>query len=299
MITMIVLYIILGLIISVSIISVYIVRTIFIPTTTSHERAIEKEIEQDFFDEEYLETTQMEDVYIENDGLKLYGKYLDNKSDKTIIVMHGYTYNLYGSIKYAKPFLQNGYNALFPDQRYHGKSEGNNTTLGYKEQFDLREWIAYIQKRNPRNKLLGLHGESMGAATCLLEGHNTFVDFIISDCSFSSLSIQVKERLWKENRIPKCFVYPLSLIGKLHLDAPIIGVNPVNNIRNIKAPILLIHGTKDTYITLNHFNQLRDQLKENDMFYLCEGANHAESYVLNTKAYNDVVLQFMRNNHLI
>lgn len=288
-----------GLLVLVFFLSLYIVRTIFFPNKFTLEKCKEVEMEKGFFDDTFLQDKTVKDVYINNDGLKLYAKYVDNQSNKTLIIMHGYTYTHYGSYKYLKPFLKNNYNILMPDQRHHGNSEGRNTTLGGKEHLDLRAWISYIKEINPSNQVIGLHGESMGAATVLLEGHNEAVDFVISDCAFSTFQLQVEEHLWKFNRIPSFFVHTASLVGKLLYGAPITSVRPVDNVKNIKAPILLIHGSVDHYITITHFEQLKNETTDKDTIYLCEGADHAESYQTNPSRYDEIVTKFLADNNMI
>lgn len=293
---MIFLYILLGIITIIFLLSFYIAKTIFKPKIFQYEETKKIEIDKEYFSEEIFNKYDIQDVYIE-DQVRLHAQYINQNSSKTVIIMHGYTYTLYGSYKYAHTYLELGYNVLLPDQRYHGLSEGKNTTLGYLEQKDLNNWIEYILKHNTQNQVLGVHGESMGAATVLLSGNNKNISFVISDCSFASLKLQVQDILTKIH-IPKWIIYPTNLISKLLFDVSILKTSPIQNIRNITAPILLIHGSKDTYIRLHHFDLLKQHLKQNDSFYICENADHAMSYPTNPIRYSTEINQFLEQNNM-
>jgi fermentation-respiration switch protein FrsA (DUF1100 family) len=208
--------------------------------------------------------------------------------------MHGYTYTRFGSYKYAPMFLEKGFNLLMPDQRFHGKSEGRNTTLGLKESQDCLKWIEYL-KANTTTRQIGLHGESMGAATVLHTAKDTSdINFVISDCAFSQFKKQVKYLIWKQNKLPGFFVYIANLFAKKY-QSSIIKNNPVESIQHIKVPILLIHGKDDTYIPVEHFVALKKQLKPSDSSALFEGADHAMSYETNPTKYKQIVYTFLKS----
>ncbi len=276
----------------------FISKSIFQPKRFGYERTKEIEIENKFYDENFLSNYMIEDVHTTSNKLSLHAHLINQSSDKTIIIMHGHTYTLYGSYKYASLFLKKGYNVLMPDQRYHGLSEGENCTLGYREKDDLLKWIEYIKEVIPESKTLGLHGESMGAATVLLGGHHPDVNFIIEDCSFSDLKTETTDILKKSVKLPKLMVYPTHLMSVLLYKAPLLKVNPIKNLKNIKAPILFIHGDNDNFIDITHFYSLTSLKKDIDSTYICQGADHAQSYQTNRKLYEETVSKFLSKNQI-
>lgn len=58
------------------------------------------------------------------------------------------------------------------DQRRHGKTGGDTTSYGYYEKFDLQAVVDWLFIEEGEDLLLGIHGESMGAATTLLYAGN-------------------------------------------------------------------------------------------------------------------------------
>lgn len=272
----------------------FIAFSIFHPKTHDFDQTYQWEVEKDHLNKAYISNFDIKKISIQSDGLTLKADYIDQASNKTILLMHGHTYTRYGSYKYAPMFLEKGYNLLMPDQRFHGKSEGANTTLGLLESIDCRNWINYIKQTTPTVERIGLHGESMGAATVLhAASHNQDIDFVISDCAFSDFKKQVQYIIWKQNKLPKPFVYVAELFSK-QFHTSIIKNKPVESIQTIDVPILLIHGKADTFIPVSHFEDLKKHLKRADQTYLCEGANHAMSYETNPSKYKEIVYQFLQ-----
>lgn len=285
------------------IISIIIVLTLFIgwfvayviyhPHRHSYEDTYENEVEKGHISEAYIAQFNVKDVEITSEGLNLKAHYIDQGSDKTILFMHGYTYTRFGSYKYAPMFLDRGYNVLMPDERYHGHSEGKRSTLGIRESKDCLVWIKYIKTITPQLNQLGLHGESMGAATVLhTAANNSDIDFVISDCAFSQFEKQVRGLMWKQNKIPTIFIYSAEIFARL-FGTTILKNNPVDSLKNVKVPVLLIHGKDDTYIPINHFEELKQVLKSEDKTYVCDGANHAMSYETNNEDYVKHVYDFL------
>ncbi|MGQ0453143.1 alpha/beta hydrolase, partial [Bacillus sp. SS-TM] len=96
----------------------------------------------------------------------------------------GETVNKINSVKYANLFLKRGYNVLIYDHRRHGKTGGKTTSYGYYEKHDLKSVVDWLKNRFGTNITLGIHGESMGAATLLQYAGlvEDGADFYIADC---------------------------------------------------------------------------------------------------------------------
>ncbi|WP_041489040.1 alpha/beta hydrolase, partial [Bacillus pseudomycoides] len=98
----------------------------------------------------------------------LHGYYISaGNSNKFMIFCHGVTVNKINSVKYANLFLNRGYNVFIYDHRRHGKTGGKTTSYGYYEKYDLKTVVDWLKDRFGTNIILGVHGESMGAATLL------------------------------------------------------------------------------------------------------------------------------------
>ena len=126
-------------------------------------------------------------------------------SSRYIILSHGYTDNHIGSLKYAKMYLDLGFQVILYDLRGHGENEKTFCTYSIRERRDLAALIADTRARHPELTVLGLHGESLGSATSIAVLENQPpVDFVVADCGFSeiesvmktSLPLFINETMW-------------------------------------------------------------------------------------------------------
>ena len=89
---------------------------------------------------------------------------------------------------YAKAYLNLGFHVFMIDHRNHGESDKVYTTMGDKEADDLQTLIEYVYEKMGANIVLGTQGESMGAATVMINaGRYHSVDFVSEDCGYHSL----------------------------------------------------------------------------------------------------------------
>ena len=234
------------------------------------------------------------------DKLTLRGVYIDNPnctgSAKVAIVVHGHTANLIHSYKYADIFYNLGYNVVMYDSRYFGDSDGKFDTLGQLEKLDLSLVVDFARNRYGKDCFLALHGESMGAATVLLEtAVRSDIDLVVADCPFSD-SRQLYGDLMKGKTI-----YPLSLLvaitcmfGKKY-GYDLRTVNPIEAVRNTDIPIMFIHGDVDTFIPPYHSrNMAREARNSNSLYVEFPNAKHASSYYTDSKRYIEEVTKFVQ-----
>ena len=284
--------------------SYYFARILIYPVTRSYETTLEYAIEDGILTEKDWEALPKEEVTIRSIfGYDLYGYFLPNGSGhRTVIVSHGITCNLINSIKYAQIFLDLGFNVLVYDHRNHGKSGGKGTTFGYYEADDLCAVIDWLEENKPNTKMIGIHGESMGAAIGLLTAaRDERVAFMVADCGYASLSDQVSDRARVQYHLPSFPLIPMvfqwaRLLNGMRVDQ----IAPNKAITQINAPVLIIHGENDTYIHPSHAHRLAQADPENPRpLWIAPDADHAESIVNNKAVYRAQVASFLREHALI
>ena len=228
--------------------------------------------------------------------LRLYFFITDNDSDKYVVMAHGHTYTHHGCIKYAKMMYERGYNVILYDERYHGNSGGNNTTLGYYEQNDLYDVITYVYERFGDKIFLGTYGESMGAAAVILEQNfDDRVKFVVSDSGFARLEEVLLDLMKRFKAFPKKPLLKLAdFFVKIIAKMSIYDVNPIDSLTNGKTPILFVHGEDDLFIKPHESEEMFNRYNGPKMFFL--GKNHAKhvgSYPNNVIEYEKTMDEFL------
>lgn len=227
------------------------------------------------------------------DGVKLSGWFIpNNKTKATIIVMHGYPADKNNLLGIAE-FLAKDFNVFLFDFRSFGQSGGKYTTVGYLEKNDLVGAIQYLEKEKNITKI-GLYGFSLGGAVALMANHKN-VKAIVTDSAYAELTNMVKHMY----RIFFIFKFPLvhltKLYGILFLRINIDDASPVDNIKNIKGPILLIHAEKDSQIPVSEAYLLHNANKKAQL-WIVENAEHGMSYSINPEEYEKKVIVFFEGN---
>lgn len=246
----------------------------------------------------YLEPADLglkyEDISFKSaDGVKLSGWLIpNNKTKAAIIVMHGYPADKANLLGIAE-FLAKDFNVFLFDFRSFGKSDGKYTTAGYLERNDLFGAISYLEKEKKMTKI-GLYGFSMGGAVALMSDHVN-VKAIVADSAYAELRHIVQHMY----RIFFIFKYPLAYLTKLYgilfLKMNIDDASPVDNIKNIKIPILLIHAEKDSQIPASEAYLLHNANKKAEL-WIVENAEHGMTHSINPEKYEKRVIGFFKEN---
>ena len=268
------------------------------------EETFEIEKENGKIDEAAYNAWKKEEVILQSPfGYHLYGLWFPfADSRRAVILSHGITYTLYGSVKYMKMFLDLGFNVFIYDNRHHGRSGGKNTTFGFYEKSDLKIVTDWVESKLGEGAVIGTHGESMGAAISLQHAAiDSRVRFVIEDCSFNRLDTLLVHRLKVDYHLPKYPLFPIiSLICKLLTGMSMDEISPENAFKQFSAPILFIHGEKDDFISPEMANSLfASKLLGPKKLYLAPNAAHAESYWSNQTEYTNVVCDFLSENKII
>ncbi|MCQ6559317.1 alpha/beta hydrolase [Paenibacillus mendelii] len=239
-----------------------------------------------------------EEVTIQSSyGYKLRGWFFPAMQDqgKAVVLVHGVTSSLIGTLKYMEIFRRRGFHVLAYDHRRHGKSGGPTTTYGFFEKHDLQSSIDWLFERCGSTCTIGVLGESMGAATAL---QHAAIDkraaFYIVDCPYSDLTEQLKYRLKEDFRMPP---FPLMQIAEffvwLRSGLRFRQVSPLRDVAEADTPILFIHGDADRYIPMEMTLQLYEAKSGFKRLHLMSGADHAQSLRTNRVEYDRVVGDFL------
>lgn len=278
-------------------------RLITNPVHHSEEEMRESEMSIGFTDgiEQYEKVWEREKFTISRNKAVLSGEIIRNPETadqkKVAIICHGHTVNRYLSLKYAALFYRAGFQIIIYDARSFGQSTGKYCTLGQEEAKDLAEVIRYAKKVFGEDCILGLHGESMGAATVLLSSYYVQPAFIVADCPFANTELLLKQWLKQQAPIPAVLLLPaMELLAKIQYQYDIKHTNPIDAVRQCQAPICFMHGKDDKLIACDHSQMMFDVCRnDKSCIHIFPGADHACSMLSDPKGYEEKLNQFLKS----
>ncbi|PQD96830.1 alpha/beta hydrolase [Pradoshia eiseniae] len=246
-------------------------------------------------------TVNFEEIAItSNDGLALTGYYLpaEEKTNKTVIIAHGYAGHAIGMYAYAKYYYEAlGYNVLMPDARGHGKSEGDYIGFGWHERKDYIQWIDYVLDRNGKNSKIALHGVSMGGATVMMTSGEELpkqVKAVVADCGYTSALDILSYQLGEMYSLPSFpLIQSTSLLTKLRAGYSFEEASAVEQVKKTSLPIFFIHGEKDTFVPLEMVHELYEAANGEKELYIVPGAEHGNAYNADPETYEKKVAEFL------
>ncbi len=218
-------------------------------------------------------------------------------ADRYVILVHGYTDNRFGMMKYAPFYHEMGYHCVLFDQRGHGENAKDTCSYGPKEAAWLRDVLCDTRKRYGENITIGLHGESLGGATVLeamkypeVQKH---VAFVVDDCGFAEIVPVLKDFL-KSYHLPAWMVCPAMLSAKFFHGISLRNARPIDAMTGTTIPLLIIHGEKDTFITPDHSDRVYAAAIGPKQLHFIKDATHAQSAVDRPEEYREILREFLQ-----
>ncbi|MBO5896434.1 MAG: alpha/beta hydrolase [Clostridia bacterium] len=242
------------------------------------------------------------DDYIENDGLKLHALSIVNKgqSSSYVIMLHPATCSAIDMAQFAYHFYDLGFNIVLPDARGCGESEGDTLTFGVDDARDVPLWVDKIIELDP-DAAIFLYGLGMGGSAVTVAAGEQLpanVKGVIEDSGYNDLEAVFKhniDSLYNKKSFPGLAIaklYAKSVKGWSY-DAPLVE----ESVKNIKIPILFIHGGDDQIVPVDQSNDMFEACrgKGSDHVYMT-GAAHCRAMHTDSVKYWRVVDEFILDN---
>lgn len=241
------------------------------------------------------------------DGLILWAAVVPGRPDchRWAVCVHGYhdSYESMGAI--GKHYNDLGWHVLLPDQRGHGRSEGDYVGWGYDERLDIVGWCNYIVRKDPKAEIV-LHGVSMGAASVLMATGGALprqVKAAVSDCAYTSIEAQARHVLSRfqetlSMQIPLPAGLLFSALRKTALRRACFDLRdaaPIRAVAHSKTPTLFIHGVEDDFVPAAMMGKLYQAAKCPKSFLWMPKAGHAESVGTDPRLYWTAVSTFLND----
>ena len=252
--------------------------------------------QQERYDTSFYDSVERSAYVVEGEGgYELHVELLrcPEPSDRYVIISHGYTDNRMGSLKYARLYLDLGFNCIVYDLRGHGENEPTFTSYGILEGRDLALLVADTRERYPEASQLGLQGESLGAASTISSlAYDPDVDFVVADCGFESIERVLRDG-YRSAGVPG-FLFDLGNLGsRLRYGYALSDARPIDALDDNTVPILFVHGADDPFIVPENSEDMAARTKGMAEVVLIDGAAHAESALVAPELYEQYLEEFL------
>jgi uncharacterized protein len=241
-----------------------------------------------------------ENVIVETfDGLKLNCWFVRQKKKArgTIIYLHGVGDCKIAGVPFAQSLFDKGFNIFLYDSRQHGESEGYYCTYGYYEKRDVAAVISYLQsRRGIKIGKIGVFGTSMGGAVAIQAAAiDPRIACVISEGSYTALRVVFVDYQKRIIKLPWHFLRNVALVQSQKLaNFKARLVAPIEDIKNVHVPILIVHGKNDSFIKSVYSKSLYDAANKPKHLLLIEGAEHNNVWEVGGVTYENSVASFFK-----
>lgn len=201
--------------------------------------------------------------------------------------------------EFAVILTHRGYDVLMIDLRGHGQSGPARYAFGLRERRDVLgavDWLTKTQGIPPG--AIGVLGISMGAAASIgAASLDPAIGAVVADSGFAEVR-SLAERHWKAaSGLPQIVLPTTKLAAKLLFDVDLDRARPIDEVRSLRTPLLLIHDRDDPFTPAAHAHALAAASGGRAELWNVPCAGHAEAYVVAPQPYVDRVAGFF-DRHL-
>jgi pimeloyl-ACP methyl ester carboxylesterase len=227
-------------------------------------------------------------------GAMLRGWYIAGRPGAgAVALLHGVHANRLAMLGRARLLATAGYSVLLFDFQSHGESEGEAITFGYRERLDVLAAVEYLQATAPGNRI-GLVGVSMGGAAALLVTAELPVDALVLEQVYPTIEEALDNRLRLYLGSAGTLLSPmLEREMAFHLGLDPAQMRPIDHIRDVHAPLLIIAGEADRHTTLAQSRMMFAAASEPKQVWIVPGASHVDLQALAGEEYARRVVAFL------
>ena len=210
-----------------------------------------------------------------SDNFELKGWFhLKNSNKKTILFLHGNAGNLDNRIDKLNSLGSIDINFLIISWRGYSGNPGKPSEAGlYKDALGGIEWL---NKKGISNDRIILYGESLGTAITTEVAQNENFAGIILEAPFTSM-VDMGQKIYP--------IFPVKFLLKDKYESK-------NKIKNIKSPILVLHGRKDKIVPFYMGEKIFEMANNPKFKYFTDLDDHMMNF--DEKLVNEIDL-FIRN----
>jgi uncharacterized protein len=222
-----------------------------------------------------------QDVWLTTeDDVRINALFRSNSHSRQVLLwFHGNAENIGYDLDHLKALSQIGINILAVDYRGYGKSEGKPDEAGVYHDADAAyDYLINQQHVCPAD--IFIYGHSLGGAVAVNLASRRPCGGLIVQSSFTGARAMAR----------RIFVFPfIEYVVKSRFDSE-------RRIRGVRAPILIVHGTRDEVVPYELGCRLYQAAPEPKRFYSIEAAGHNNVLEVGGKRYLACLKSFVEES---
>ena len=233
------------------------------------------------------------------DGLTLRGWYFPDGDGRHLVVgVHGMQMDWSEMAGVGRDLHRRGYAVLLFSLRGHGQSDPARLSMGRRERLDIQAVLDWARREGYSPDRVGWVGNSMGAATLLLEGaRNHDIRAAVLDSPFGDLPELLDRQLARFSGLPRVFNPGILLAAHYVFGIRTDDVRPVRVAPAWRdRPLLLIHGEADSIVPVRHTRLIARAAGPRARAVTVPGVEHVAAYWHDPEGYVGAVDRFFRRN---
>ena len=217
-----------------------------------------------------------------------------DKSDKGIVLLHGYRGTREQMIRRARLFREMGFNCLLYDARACGESSGDKISFGYHERHDLIAAVDLLKQRGC--KQIACLGVSQGGATILFAAEDLpDLKCFVCESVYDEMEHAVDRRLRHYTGVPGWLGASLLVPFAEHrLGLSIDDVKPIDHVGKLPCPIFILGGERDDKAWPEDTHRLFDEASEPKELWMVPDARHEDLFRF--PGYEEKVRDFVKRS---
>ena len=190
------------------------------------------------------------------DGTRLTGWYAAAVPGRpTVLYFPGNAGNISGRAERFAEIVGSGFGLLAMSYRGYPGSEGTPSEAGlFSDALEIFDWLA------PRSRDIIVHGESLGTGVATYVAAERPARALVLEAPYTAtVDIAAAAYPW----VPVSFLMRDQFLSREH-------------IRRVEEPVLIVHGTADEVIPLDHGRRLFEVANEPKRLEIVEGGSHGD-----------------------
>lgn len=229
------------------------------------------------------------------------------RARRWVVLVHGdganRTDHQVGMLALARALHDAGYGILMFDMRGCGISADDDFTAGWRERLDVLGALDCLVAMGADRSRVAVMGFSLGAvATALACSTPNVAAAVVCEGAFASFELMLKDGLNARFPLAGELRHGMSAFLKMLFGYNIQQVSPMKALADSEVPVMLIHGTDDAVVPVQHARMIARALGipqheidngESDRLWLPEGVAHVKAFRSDPDAYLERVLAFL------